>query len=179
MKWNRHICELVKRIRKCIYIFIRLRNILKLNNLKKVYYALVQSLIQYGIIGWGGAYEKIVSPVKVVQKLIIKVILKKQPTFPSATLFKIFKVPKIEDLYKKDSILQIFKENLIKKFKLNSSLRHKHNIQIPLFSTQQMHNNYIYKGIKYFNSLPEEIKKITDFVSFKKKIKLYCKNEQP
>lgn len=81
-----------------------------------------------------------------VQKRIIKVI-------DQNTIW----TPKVENIYAKDSIL---------------SLRHKSNIKTTLFySTKQMHNNFNYKGTKYFSNLPKElIIKITDSVTLKKYI---------
>jgi hypothetical protein len=73
-----------------IYILIRLRNILSLNHIKTVYYALIQSIMQYGIIGWGGAYTTNLHPLFIIQKKkkIAKIIFKKPRTYPSKFVFK-------------------------------------------------------------------------------------------
>lgn len=181
LKWTTHIDELVKRIRKCIYIyiFIRLRNILNIKQLKNVYYSIVQSMLQYGIVGWGGSYNNIINSVKIVQKLIIKVILKKPSTFETELLFKIFNVPTIDKLYKKYSILQIHKDNQHKNFVCNQSLRYQNNFKFPKFNTKHFENSFTYQGIKFFNDLPNELKTIKNFIKFKTKLKSHMLPKLP
>lgn len=43
---------------------IYVRDILRPEILKTVYYVKVQSILQHGIIGWEGAYESIRNPLK-------------------------------------------------------------------------------------------------------------------
>lgn len=74
-------------------------------------------------------------------------------------LFADFTVPRVENIFKKNAIIQLYKDNIIKKFETYQSKRYQDNIKIPKFNTKLMQNNYIYLGIKYFNNLPIEIKK--------------------
>ena len=53
--WKEHIKYVTNKIRKVIYKFRELRNILTFNSLKAVYYALVESITNYGIVVWGSA----------------------------------------------------------------------------------------------------------------------------
>lgn len=55
LKWNLHIAATVTKTRNLALIFYRLRNILTTSMLFTAYQSLVQSIIQNGIIGWGGA----------------------------------------------------------------------------------------------------------------------------
>jgi hypothetical protein len=176
MKWVKQISELVKRVRKCIYIFIRLRNILQTNNLKMVYYAIIHSLLQYGIIGWGGTYKNIINPLKIVQKLIIKVIMKKPPMYPTISLFTIFNVPTLEVIHKRIIITEIFKEKIQQKLKTNISARYPYDILTPRCNTKALQNNYHYLGVKYYNALPSDMKKITEINKFKEQLKKYYQN---
>lgn len=163
-----------------IYIFIRLRNILRLENLKRVYYAIVQSMLQYGIIGWGGTYDNILKPLKIIQRLIIKVILKKPSTFSTETLFATFNVPTIDIMYKKYSIIQIFKEKQTNNFQTSMSARYQNNIRIPKLNTKHSQNTYTYLGIKYYNNLPLDLKLIENIKEFQLKLKDHLKQlKQP
>lgn len=56
-KWAEHFKQTIKRMCKLYNIFLKLRNFLHTSMLLKIYYALAQLILQYGIIGWGGAYE--------------------------------------------------------------------------------------------------------------------------
>lgn len=88
LRWEKHITVVKSKLRKCIYIFKQLRDILNINELKMVYYAYVHSILEYGIISWGGAYRSIIEPLSVVQKAILKIILYKNYDYPTELLFK-------------------------------------------------------------------------------------------
>ena len=57
LKWDVHVTNLTNRLRKTVYKFVQLRHILRPDLLKTVYYALVESLLTYGTVVWGGAYK--------------------------------------------------------------------------------------------------------------------------
>lgn len=75
-RWTKHLENLANKLRKMYHVFYKLRSILTITLLKKVYHALFQSLLQYGIIGWGGALNTHLIPIEIIQKQIIKIILK-------------------------------------------------------------------------------------------------------
>lgn len=49
--------------------FIFVANVLLHNMLKQVYLTYVQSVLQYGILGWGGTYKSTIEPLKRTQRL--------------------------------------------------------------------------------------------------------------
>lgn len=53
LRWDHHILALTKRLRRYIYPFLTLRNFMPISLLKEVYYALIQSAIEYGISTYG------------------------------------------------------------------------------------------------------------------------------
>ena len=56
LKWDEHVLRLSKNIRKLIHKFYTLREILNRQLLITVYKAIVESLLRYGVIVWGGLY---------------------------------------------------------------------------------------------------------------------------
>ena len=60
--------------RKLIFKFYELRNILNLKVLKMVYYSLIQSMINYGLVVSGYARRNSISTPIVAPKHIIKII---------------------------------------------------------------------------------------------------------
>ena len=68
---------------------------------------MIQSLIQYGIIAWGGCSTALKHKLSIAQKNIIKIILSKPKTFPSKELFKLLRVLEIENLYKKQAMFYL------------------------------------------------------------------------
>ena len=57
----------VARIRKLIYKFYILREIMNEKLVIIIYRALVESLFRYGIMAWGGAYISKIRPLQVIQ----------------------------------------------------------------------------------------------------------------
>ena len=64
-----------------------------------MYLALVESIIQYGIIGWGGTTKSALTPLILLQKRIIKICLKKNMEYPTNLIFSELKVFTIDQIY--------------------------------------------------------------------------------
>jgi len=54
------------------YILRNLNKLLELPKLRQVYLILVESIISYGIIGWGGAFDNAISQLEIYQNQIIR-----------------------------------------------------------------------------------------------------------
>ena len=78
MKWDAHIKYIVKKTKYLIFIFAKIKNIIETKTLMIMYYALFHSILNYGIIAWGGAYSNNVNLVENIQKKILKIINKNQ-----------------------------------------------------------------------------------------------------
>lgn len=61
MKWKEQIFTLANNIRKIIYMKGGLRDILKEKDLRLIYLTLVESIIAYRNIGWGGYFDNLLS----------------------------------------------------------------------------------------------------------------------
>lgn len=180
LKWSPHINILNNRIRKLTYIFRCLRDILNEKLLRTTYFAFCQSIIQYGIIGWGGTYKNQTQTIYISQKLIIKTILKKPYSYSSELLFKQFKVRKLSALYFYHATLQIYKDSVQNKtapFKNNRNLRQTSILPTPKCKKTIGQLNHKYLGIIFFNSLPEKIRNTNSNIKeFKTQLKNYTEN---
>ena len=99
LTWNIHIENLIIKLRQLAYFFIIAKKILDKNFIRIAYFAMAQSLIQYGIIAWGGCNTSLKDKISISQKKIIKIILNKRITFPSCELFKMLRVLDIHNLF--------------------------------------------------------------------------------
>lgn len=169
IKWKDQIEEIVKRIRKLFHIFITLRNVVDLNKMKMIYFALAQSVIQYGIVGWGGTFQVHLSPMEIAQKKLLKILYKKPRDYPTEKLFKELKILTTKQIYEKNSILQIYKSK--NTFQVSLRPRTKGSIEIKKFNTSTAQHHYIYHGTKLFNALPVDVKLENCYEKFKKYIK--------
>ena len=77
---------MVQKLRGLLYKFAQLKHILSIQHVKIVYKALVDSILRYGIIGWGGVGFKTL--INIRQNRIIKLICNKEARFPSDLLFQ-------------------------------------------------------------------------------------------
>ena len=107
LSWAPHVQYIKQRLRKFIYAFTQLAQVLTLEQCRLAYFAYVQSLLQYGVLVWGGVSSNILEPLGTTQRSIIKAILKKPNRYPTNLLFSEFPVLNIRQLYIKTLLLYI------------------------------------------------------------------------
>jgi len=112
LKWEEHINNTKSRLRRTIYIFRKLRDCLHVTSLKNLYYALVQSIIAYGLLAYGAAAKTFLNRLEVTQRTILKIMLHKNRLYSTNILFREAKVSTIKQLY-----LQKIIKNIHKNFK--------------------------------------------------------------
>ena len=64
----------VVKTRRLVYKFYKLRKFMSKKILVLIHKALVESILQYAIVVWGGLYLSALEPLNVVQNYILKVI---------------------------------------------------------------------------------------------------------
>lgn len=180
LRWEEHILGLRNRLRRYIYAFLGLRKFLQLSLLKEVYYALIQSAIEYGICGYGRADQTQLKQLKTTQNIILKIIYKKEQRYPTETLYTELKVLNVEKLFHKNIISFVHKnrDNLIK-----TSNNHEHQLRnrgaiIPMYKTKKGQKSINYIGIKLYEKTPQNIKEIADLKKFKIDLKTWLKANQ-
>jgi hypothetical protein len=181
LKWKDHIQTIVKKLRYILLKFYNIRSILSLTNLKMVYYALVQSVIQYGITGWGGAYDTHVQSLSSIQNIILKVIHRKDIRDSNFKLYDNAGVFQIRKLYAQFVIQFIYvnklytNQNVTPSSNIITRSKTRNNLYIPKVKKgiSQRHASYI--GPKIFNAIPDTIRQIKTKKSFKYYAKQWLK----
>lgn len=180
LKYTEHMSILNKKIRKLTYKFYQIRHILPACILRMLYFALVESLLRYGIHIWGAAYPTNLHTVKVAQKYVIKVILFKNKTFPSQVLFQEFDVLNIELLYAHSVLMFIDGHRAILDLPDSdicvTRSKTSRDCTIPLFNKSTTQRCLTYHGSKFYNILPLDIKRINNKSLFSKKVKIFISN---
>lgn len=105
LDWREQVKSVVNKIKKFTHIFYNIQNYFSKKTLIMLYKALVQSVLSFGILWWGNACGGVLEPLKVIQKTILKVLLKKPRRFPSAELFSEAKVFTLKQLYIKHALM--------------------------------------------------------------------------
>lgn len=128
LKWDKHIEYIINKTRYLIFIFYKISRYMQTETLRIIYYAFFHSLINYGIIAWGGAYNNNLNLLQRLQNRILKIINKNK--------FIVHQNPlKLEQLFSYESLLYHY--DTIKNIFSNSSNRTRYkSIQIPKIKKQ-------------------------------------------
>lgn len=114
LKWDQHIEHVVKKLRGLLSKFRYMKKYLNSStHLIMLFNALVQSQINYGILGWGGVYDVHLRKLNIMQKWIVRIIHGKKITYPSEPLYQKSKILDTRQLYTLKIIISIFKRNII------------------------------------------------------------------
>ena len=84
---------------KLFRLFNELSKILNKQHLRDTYYALVHSVLSYGLSIWGGTYKTNTEQLLITQKYFIRLITRQKRLAPSAPLFSELAIPNIRQLY--------------------------------------------------------------------------------
>lgn len=176
LRWKDHVMYLLKIIRSSIPKFKLLVNILPRKILFTVYYALVQSVLEYGIVGWGAAYRSHLVNLEILQKFILKIIMKKDRLYSTELLFSEARVFTLKQLFYKNALMTIFKnERRLDGYEHSYSTRSQMRVQLQVPRSHktfaQMHAHCV--GIRLYNTLPEEKRRANSLKYFTKNIRSF------
>lgn len=164
LQWDNHVESTVSKVRRTVYKFCLLRNIVNIELKMSIYRALVESHLSYGIIAWGGAYQNTIQKLGAIQRKVLKIIHKKPHRFPTNELFELAGVLTVKQLYYRTVLVDTHNN------KVNLSRpSHTHNTRYittgPL-SQSRVHKSRsqmqaVYKGIQLYNKLPIAFKDLS------------------
>lgn len=177
-RWNLQVDNVVKKIRSFLPKIKYLKKFVDKKHLKILYFSLIQTQLQYGILGWGGVNTYYLTNLVNTQKWILKVILSKGYHYPTELLYKESEVFDLRQLF----CLAILK-NSYKNKVMHSSIEHtyetrykKDNCPAPRANKTVGQKSYCYLAPRILNALPSEIKSSNNSNVFNKKCKIWLKN---
>lgn len=160
--------------------FYQLRDILNRKNLLIVYNSLVESILNYGIVVWGGLYKNALNIIQVAQNTLIKILFRKSFLFSSEKLYKESGLFNVRNIYIYHCLLWAFKmedkynqtPSYITRFTENKK------IVVPKMNKSHSQRFVFYQGYKLFNCLPLQIKEIKRYKRFKTEAKNFLLNNR-
>ena len=174
LKWNAHINRISKKISKAIGIIGRIKNFLPVNTLKILYFALVNSHLDYGLLCWGHCANRLM----ISQKKAMRLITKSRYNAHTEPLFKNLGILKIPDMYKLKLLKFYFKlkNKMLPRYFTTSKIVihqgdiHSHNTRGQLLFTPRSYHAFAENCIRHqlpslLNYLYEKQRLITDKVS--------------
>ena len=180
LSWNAHIEDICKRLSKISGMLYKLRYYVNRKTLLNLYYALVHSFIQYGLISWGSASQKLIHKVEVLQNRIIRTITFSNRRERLQPLYKNLNILPINHLYKAEiaklmfkNITQSLPQNFQSYFKEISNI-HKYetrgaqnsNFFLPRVKSKKGSCSLKILGPKIWNNLPTEITELLSIKTF-------------
>uniref|UniRef100_A0A8D8UPB3 Reverse transcriptase domain-containing protein n=1 Tax=Cacopsylla melanoneura TaxID=428564 RepID=A0A8D8UPB3_9HEMI len=159
LKWSPHIQTLQTKLRHLMHIFSNLRRVCSKNILRMVYHALVQSLLQYCICSWGGAYTNAINPLKQNTKNYIQ---HKDRQFHTKTLRSaLLDVFPLTDIYMYKMTLYSIKYDHLWPRQIttyNTRRSRQDLVQIRRVNKSLAQRHFYYLGLKLYNIIPQNIK---------------------
>lgn len=161
LKFKQHIMGITNKIRYISSIFIKLNNIASINMKKMLYYALIQSIVEYGLVIWGGSYMCETIKVEKSMNMILRIILNKDRMHSAEPLYKMLKILNFKELY----LLKVLKFSIkyVHRWEMRPtpySIRANAPVLIPQIRNQFSKNTFLYHGALLYNKIPLAIRNL-------------------
>ena len=153
-----------------MYALNMAKNYLAQNNLRQLYFTLINPHLLYGNILWGSAYKSVLQKLVTQQKKAIRVITHSKYNEHTPPLFKRMNILKLDDMHEIElakftfkhrekslpsPLLNIFSENtLVHSYNTRQHL----NFHINKINVDVVFRSFIYQGPCVWAKLPTEIK---------------------
>ena len=168
MKWDSHIKYLINRTKYLIFILAKLRKIMDTNTLMIIYYSFFHTVINYGIIAWGGACTTEIKIIQQIQNKLLKIIAKNK--------FQVHNTPlKVEQMFTLESLCYHY-NNLKDAFLTIKRNTRKKSLQLPKMTKAISDKDSLVEAMRAFNELPNDLKILNykkSTIKYKLKQKLF------
>lgn len=142
--------------------------------LRTLYFSLVQSRIEYGIIFWGNAYHTHLNPIIIQQKHLVRLISRKGKFESSLPLFINKKILPLKYLFVYKVLKMFYSKsgNMIPNDNTyRNKLRNAEKFLLPRPNNTFFTKSYSFLAPKMFNLLPNNIKNVNRGNLFAAKLK--------
>jgi len=183
ISWKHHIDSICKKISRANYIINKVKNILNKSSLLTLYHSLVQCHINYGLPVWGSSTH--INRLTIMQKKTMRIINRKRYNHHTEPLLKNNEVLKVDDHYKFTCSLfmQLLKLgklpnsfNTLNYFTISDRPIRQQNMlltKMKFSRTKFSQNLSLHQFPKIWNDLEPNLRQITSYIVFKKKLKAH------
>ena len=169
LTWQEHIQYCKNKISSGLYAINSTKHVLGKKHLKTLYFSIINSYLNYGLLLWGSAYKCHLNKIQVQQNKAIRIINGSQYNASLAPLYKHLNILPLDKLYKlqlgklmflhSQIMLPIPLQNM---FTLNSVI-HTHNTRnkdLPHIyqNSHTINKSFIHRAPQTWYNLPEHIK---------------------
>lgn len=177
-----HVKKLISKLRKYKFVTRRISNYLSLDSAKKFYFGLIDSVLRYGILVYGGCIDSAIFrklrdlQFSLVNNLFrkffyenesVKKMMRRLKIFDlsdlyflnvSCTMYKVLNCGYLPFVYNTIASLSIYHDH---------NTRFGNNLRNIIPRNKAVQFNFIYQSIKCWNNVPENIRHLPTFSNFK------------
>lgn len=186
MSWSAHINSLKRKVSSLCGILRRIAPFMPQTCLKKMYFALVQSRLQYLVTSWGAASKSNLRELQVLQNRCLKVVLRKPFLYSTFRLYSnvddsLLPIKALHELQILVQMQKIIKDpslhhnTVLRRGNPSRVTRQAGNFVLIRPNTELGKKRFTYLGSKLYNALPENIKNIQSMQRFKTSVRAMLK----
>lgn len=170
-----HILDLHRKLRSQLRKFYFLRNFCNTSLLRSLYFALVNSRLQYALPCWGGTHKSLIEKLRTTQNFFLRIVLKKSKRTSSFPLYQQLNILPIQHLFI-FKVLRLFfvrsgnRTNIIQSHPYHMRSLEQKDFKLPKVNKSIFRGSFEYLGPKYFNQLPFQIKNSKNIKQFSRKL---------
>lgn len=168
LSWKPHCTNIKQYIYMAVCKFYLLRTLVPVEILNKIYFALIQSKLSYGLVFWGGTYDSTLKPLTVAQNMIIKSMSFKKKRSSSWPLYLKKGILPLKHLYIFRVLKLFFSRSGNRMFKIlkQYNLRKNNLCFIPRTNSTLFQKCFLVTAPKIYNNIPNNIKSATNVNEF-------------
>ena len=185
-----HTSKICSKMSQSVGVIRRLKVFVPRNILKQLFYAFIYSKFTYGIICYGSAYLNQTRRLKNIISRAIKVIF--NTPVVTSDLLKREKILDFDSAYNYFCAINMYKVLRLNNHealatKINSFQTHhlhqtravtNEDLSLPLYRLSKCQNSFIYRGLKFWKTLPRHIRDVQNNVNaFKRLLKHFILNK--
>ena len=175
--------EIENKLSKSLEIVYKLKPILPLIALLKLYYSMVHSHLLYGLVVWGINFSFLSKKLNSIQNKAVKLIGERNYLDRVTLYYSKLNILKLPDLYKletakficssmQNTLPQSFSDFFVKVSEISGlttrSSGNRHSLYIPRYNTNRLQRSIKYQGVQIRNSIPLKIQNLP-FSTLKRK----------
>ena len=178
LNFNDHINNIARKVSSGIFCLHSLRDWAGIDLLRNVYYALVQSHLNYCINVWGPfASETGIQRLLRLQKRALRTMTRKKRSFSCKELFKELGIMTLPSLIMYNSILYILQNKTVPTSRKNKHSLRENNMRVKRCTSAKEQKYVTNFGVKVYNKLPRGLRTIKSIKQFFIENSFYSINE--
>ena len=183
LNWQKHINYIQSKLAKVSGVIYKLRRHLSIKTTKMIYNSLGSSYLNYGITAWGNCPTTTLGKVQVSQNKVIRSITSTPWDDSVIHEFKIHQIMNVKQIYIFETAKFMYNTGHLRNpdafqnyFPLlphtySTNYREAAQYSVPQPRTDLGKRSISYDGVKIWKKIPSTIKRLTNYMTFKQKLK--------